>query len=355
MRDMKFILPGQETVTLTGQTIDKLIRAGDGDAALLYLYILKTRGQSTSEQAAAAMGRNPGGIATAMAVLSRLGLVQFGETTDAPDTGDAGDTGDTHDTHGATPAGSQKGAPHDSQEGEPPRAPVGEPRNYTVEEIKLELEPGTVFHALAEETQRRLGKILSPDELMRLFGIYDGLGLQPEVIMQLIMHCITESRSRSAGRMPSMRNIEKKAYEWEHEGILTLERAEEHLKAHDARKSARGEIKKVLQIRDRELSGTEKRYMDSWIAMGFDTGAIETAYDKTVVKTGRLAWEYMDSIMNSWHSRDMHTLHEIPEREKKVSGSVDAGDAKAHEQQFGAANQEEIKQMQQILEKIKET
>ena len=323
MSDMKLIPKGPETVTLAVSTINKLIRAGDGDAALLYLFILKTRGESDATQAAAEMGKNPGEIRTAMAVLSRLGLVQLDDDNDVP----------AHDTLDA---------------------PLAEPRQYTIDEIKNELEYGSVFHTLVEETQRRIGKIMSPDEMLRLFGIYDGLRLQPEVILQLITHCITESRGRSGGRMPSIRYIEKTAYTWEREGIFTLERAEEYLKDLETRKSIRGEIKRALQIRDREFSETEKRFVDGWIAMGFDAGAVDIAFDRTVIKTGKMAWSYMDSIMKNWHNKNIHTAQEIQEKDKKIDKHSAFLDAVNPEKKFGSANNEDIRRMERLLNKIKE-
>lgn len=325
MAEMKISLTGPETVTLSGQTIDKLLRAGDGDAALLYLYILKTRGQSTSDEAAEALRKSAGGIATATALLSRLGLIKIddGKVTDE-------DSGELTDT------------------------PPEEPRSYSFDEIKHELTPGSNFSLVVEETQRSLGKILSPDELLRLFGIYDGLRLPPEVIMQLITHCISESRLSGDGRMPPMRYIEKAAYTWEREGIFSLDKAEEYLKTLDARKGLRGEMKRVLQIRDREFSATEKRYIDGWIANGFDAGAVEIAYDRTIVKTGKLTWGYIDSIMSSWHNKNLHTPREIMEKDKMSDRSAARTGKKSSEQRFGAPNSEDIERMERLLKKIKE-
>jgi len=329
MSNIKYSLPGTETVTLAGQTIDKLIRAGDGDAALLYLFILKTRGQGTSEEACAALGKNPGAIVTAMAVLSRLGLVEIDGNNDA--------------------------ATREAQDTAPVKPPLDEPRQYSIDEIKNELKAGSEFHMLVQETQNSLGKILSPDELLRLFGIYDALRMPPEVVLQLITHCITESRGRGDGRKPSMRYIEKAAFTWEREGVLTLERAEEYLKALQVRKSVRGEIKRSLQIRDREFSATEKHYVDGWIEMGFGAEAVGIAYDRTVTKTGKLAWSYMDSIMKSWHDKRLLTPKEIIEKDRKPNGNGSQGTTKHPEQKFGSPDMEEIERMQRVLKKIKDT
>jgi len=328
MAEIKFTLPGPETVTISGQTIDKLLRAGSGDAALLYLYILKTRGQSTSEEATRTLGKSKGDIATAMAMLSRLGLIML----------DGGEPGD--DTAEPLPI-------------MPPDEPPGGPNRYSIEEIKQELTAGSAFSLVVEETQRSLGKILSPDELLRLFGIYDGLRLPPEVILQLITHCIAESRHSGGGRAPSMRFIEKSAYAWEREGIFSLERAEEYIKTLEARKSVRGEIKWALQVKDREFSASEKRYVDGWIAKGFDAGAVEIAYDRTVLKTGKLAWSYLDSIISSWHSKGIHTPQEIIEKDSKSGRTEPRQNLQAPAQKFGEPNHEDIKRMERILNKTK--
>ena len=344
MTEMKFSLPGLETVTLAGQSIDKLIRVGDGDAALLYLYILKTQGQSTSTEAAAALGKNPGSIASSMAVLSRLGLVKLDNKTEAAPPEAHMDSRSEMRTE--TQPDSQPYAHADEYE--------PQQRRLSVEDMKREMVKGSVFCSLVEAAQGSLGKIMSPDELLRLFGIYDSLHMAPEVILQLITHCITESRGRSGGRMPSMRYIEKAAYTWEREGIFTLDKAEEYLKALDARKSVRGEIKRAMQIRDREFSETEKRYVDNWISMGYEAGAIAIAYDRTMVKTGKLAWSYMDTIINNWHSKGLLTAQDILEKDRKVDRSDLFSNSKSSSQKFGSADLNDIERMKKVLNKIKE-
>ena len=320
MAEVKYKLPGPETITMACQTIDKLLRAGDGDAALLYLYILRTGGQNSSEEAAAAMGKSAGWVATAMALLSRIGLIECGEK-----------------------AFEQRS-----------NTLIGEPRRYSVDEIKREIDNGSEFSTLVDETQSTLGKILSPDELERLFGMYDNLRLPAEVILLLITHCISESRGRGGGRMPSVRYIEKAAYTWENEGIFTLERAEEYLKNLELRKSARGMIKEALDIRDRELSATERRYVDEWISMGFEAESVGIAYDRTVVKTGNRAFGYMDAIMRSWHNRGIHAPDEIMEKDGKPGKNTPNKPQPGAKRDFGAPDREEIQKMERLRKRIKD-
>ena len=317
---MRIKLPGAEVITLTGQTVDKLIRNGDADAALLYLYILRTGGQRSSDEAGREMDRSPGAIRSAMATLVRLGLIECGEIG-----------ADIED---------------------PPPEEV--PRVYSTEEIKHELQNSSDFSVLVEETQRSLGKMLSPDELVRLFGIYDGLRLPPEVILQLVTHCISESRKKGTTRPPNMRYIEKAAYTWHREEIFSLDKAEEYLKALEERKSARGEIKSALAIRDRELSSSEKRYVDAWIEMGFNGDAVEIAYDRTVLKTGKLSWGYIDSIIKSWHEKNLHTPEDILKKDTRSAQNTKPK-AREQSQKFNALDMDELERMESYLKKLQET
>lgn len=318
MADMRFVLPGPDTITISGQTVEKLIRACDGDAALLYLYVLRTDGGASLSQAAKILGKSESDIASSMTLLERLGLLRCDDAAIPP-------------------------------------AVKEELPEYTAEDIKRELENGSVFYSLVQEVQKCLGKILSSDDLMKLFGLYDSLGLPPEVILHLVMHCIDENRRRyGGGRVPTMRYIEKAAYTWEREGIFSLEQAETYLKQLDSRRNAAGEVKKVLQIRDRELSQSERKYVDNWISQGFTPEAVELAYDKTVLKTGRLAWSYMDSIMNSWHGKGLHTADEIQKKDGRSSNTDKKPADKRGKPAAPAPSSADIDRMKKFLDKLRE-
>ena len=80
MADKKFVLPGPETVTISSYAADKLISNGDGDAALLYLYILKNRGSASTSEASEKLGRSRSEIESAME-LFKIGWALSGATT----------------------------------------------------------------------------------------------------------------------------------------------------------------------------------------------------------------------------------------------------------------------------------
>ncbi len=279
MDEKKFSLSAARSLAVPLADADALLSACDGTAALLYLYALRGGGGFTVSAAAAALRRTDAEIEKALQKLCELGVFS---------------------------AGGEKSAPA------PLPQPAEELPQYSAEDITRRTRENADFAVVVEETQRILGRTLSGPDLNTLFGIYDYLRLPAEVIFLLVNHCVEETRERlGPGKLPSMHSIEKEAYIWHNDEILTLERAEEHLVREKERRGALNEIRRLLQIRDRGFSATERKYVVGWMDMGFPPEAIELAYDKTVVKTGRLTWKYMDSILQSWHRKGLHTPAEI--------------------------------------------
>lgn len=273
----EYVLPEGGNIVISGDAVGRLLGAGSGDAALLYIHILAHGGRFVREDAATSIHRTPEQVDAALDILSRTGLVSLRERP--------------------APA--------------PLRRPDELPQ-YTPEDVEREIESGGVFPALVHDVQMELGSQLSSEGLMTLFGIYDYLRLPPEVILMLVNHCVAECEERyGQGRRPSMRYIEKAAYTWERENIFSIEAAEGYIKRLGDLKAGERELAPVLGISNRPLSATERKYLNMWTTMGFRAEAVGMAYDRTVTNTGRLAWKYMDSILKSWHSKGLHTPEEI--------------------------------------------
>lgn len=309
-----------DAVLIGGAAADVLIRSGDGKAALVYLALLRSGGDTAralkmlslpQEEAAGALQR-----------LGALGLIR---------------------SAGAAP--DAKGAP---ERDELPQ--------YSLEDVKHELAQGSQFAALVSEVQKVLGKILTSDDLVRLFGIYDYLGLPPDVIFQLVAFCVDEHRRRyGEGRKPTVRYIEKVAYSWEREGIRTLEDAERHIARLERRRDKMNEILAILQIRDRAPSATERRVIEDWLELGVAPELVEMAYDKTLVQTGRLNWKYIDAILKSWHAAGYRTAQDVirgegrPEDKKAAPGRG----AKPGAGQPEVPDKRDIERMKKLLQTLK--
>lgn len=261
----------ENTLGLTVGAADRLLACADGPSALLYLHILRTGGFSAS-RAARDLRCTSEEIARAADNLRRLGLVPRPE--------------------------------------EP--LPAEELPEYTGRDIAQRAKTDSAFEGIIFEAQRALGKMLSTNDMRILFGIYDHLGLSAELICLLINHCIDTYRTANGeGRMPTMRYVEKEAWFWVRGEISTLEAAEEHIRREKQSHRRQEQVREVLQIHSRSLTATEKKYVDSWLELGFSPEAIAVAYDRTVVGTGKLTWKYMDKILRDWQGKGLFTPEQI--------------------------------------------
>ena len=148
----QLLMPGS-VVAMTDQAADRLLKLDSGDAALLYLHLLR-RG-------------TPDGLRWPEDRKQRA-LDQLKE-------------------HGLAPA-ALSAAP--AAPAAPAEAP---PPEYGAEDITAALsDPVSTFPALADEVERRLGKKLTANDLKILYTLYDHLALPTEVIFLLVNWCVEE-------------------------------------------------------------------------------------------------------------------------------------------------------------------
>lgn len=300
--------------SISSAIADKLISAHDGDVALLYIYMVR-RGGHDLDAAARDLCRTMSEISAAAEKLQRMGLM--------PD--------------GAAPA---KAAAKEEKLPPPDEIP-----QYRSEDIVRRCKENGEFAVVVAEAQTALTHTLSSVEMKTLFGIYDYLALPPEVIMMLINYCVARCREQSTPdhpRRPSMRNIEKEAYNWVHQEILTLDQAEEYIRRQRERRDALGRAKAAVGVHGRELTPTETKYLSAWLDMGFDEDALAIGYDRTITNTGALKWSYMNKIMQSWHEKGLHSAEEI-----------ESGDPRRRPHQSAAQGKAiDMDELQSVLEKI---
>lgn len=266
----------EKNIVITGEDADRLLAGGDGAAALVYLHALR-RGELSVTAAAGELGMTEQAVSAAAAALRSMGLLKSREplrSTEMPE--------------------------------------------YSPADIVSRAGRDRVFENLVDAVQHSLGRLLSTPDMKLLFGIYDHLGLPAEVIMLLVTHCIeTYRESHGEGRVPTMRYIEKEAWYWAGQEIVDLESAEEHIRRENERKSSLYRTAELMQIRGRELSPGERRYIEGWLDLGFGPEALAMAYDRTVLGTGKLAWRYMDKIVRSWHEKGLHSPEAIQSGEPR--------------------------------------
>lgn len=280
----QFDLLPDSILSLSGKAADRLLSLGDGDAALLYLHILRRGGTAVP-------GWNEARVRAAGDKLSAAKLI--------------------------------------SAPVEPTAAPAREteelPPEYSLADVTAALAGEPSFSALADEVERRLGKKLSTPDLKTLFTLYDHLALPPEVILLIVGWCLREvERKYGPGRKPFLSQIRREAFRWAREGVDTAEQAEAYLKKLLSARTREGELARLLDLPNRPLVEREQKYLAAWTEMGFDNEALRLAYEKTVMGTASksMDWRYMNGILRRWHEKGLHTVAQIQSENHPVrSGS----------------------------------
>lgn len=308
----QMLFPGS-VLAMTEQAADRLLKLDSGDAALLYIHLMRrgtVQGLPWPEERL------------------RRALEQLK---------------------------SQNMAPAEMPQPDPVPKEVPPPE-YATEDITAALaDHASKFPALCDEVERRLGKRLTANDLKTLYTLFDHLSLPAEVILLLVGWCGEEmERKYGSGRKPTMPFISRTGFAWARRGVDTMERAEAHIERLTRLRSREGEVLRLLDIPVRPLVEREKTYIAAWDEMGFDNETIRMAYEKTVLKKQSMDWGYMNGILRRWHEKGLHTAAAVRAGDRDLrpgqTGGSNAPHTTAQEEQRARENMD---RMRRLLEQMK--
>ena len=265
----------QPNIVLPAQQADRLIGRGDGDAALLYLCLLRADRGVTAQELQRKLKWSQLRLHAAETALQELGLI------DRP------------------------------PEQKPPE-PAQERPVYTADDLTDLLTGDAGFRMLVPQTEEKLGKRLKTADLQILAGLYDDLGLPADVIYLLVCHCVARSEERyGPGRRPTLRQIEKEGYYWARQGLFDQDSAARYLKTWRDKQQGQFAYMQVLGLGQRRPVASEEKYISDWMDKGFPPETVALAYDKTIFYKKQLEWRYLNGILRRWHENGWHTPEEV--------------------------------------------
>ena len=307
------LTPGS-ILSMSSQAADLLLKLDDGDAALLYLHLLRS-------------GSLDGVRWTVERMDKALGLLK---------------------KQGLAPAETAPPAP------KPPAPAEPLPPEYTIEDINNALmDRGNHFADLCDEVERKLGKKLSASDLKELYNLFDFRNLSPEIILLLVNWCIDEAeRKHGPGRKPSMAQIRREGSTWANRGIETIEQAEEYLRRMARVKGREAELLRLLDLDPRRLVPSEIAYFEAWYDMGFTDDVIRFAYERTISSIHTLNLNYMNGILKRWHAKNLHTLAAVKAGDRDPGFTPRKGRATGPSVQIPVASEKENRQAEEDLERL---
>lgn len=293
---MPALLMPSEILSMSAQAARRLVEAGEGDGALLYLALLSCGGDSA--QAAARLRWPESRLRLAFDRLAALELAQ---------------------------------PPADPPAPPPPRQDDRRPE-YSRGEIVTAMEKEPVFQGLCREMEGRLNRIFTDNDLKCLYTIYDFLAFPPEVILLLTGWVIQRERRQknNPAAYPRMPQLQTEAFRWKRLGVDTLERAEDYLRRQEAVDQREWAVLSAVGVTERRPAvSREREYISAWVGMGLSDELIRMAYERTVYKKGAMNWPYANKILESWHKAGY-----------KTAAQVEAGDRPPARARSGPAPQQ---------------
>lgn len=171
--------------------------------------------------------------------------------------------------------------------------------SLTADKIK-QLKENEDIAQLLFIAEQYLGKTLTPMETNRILYFYDELGFSTDLIEYLIEYCVGNNHR-------SMNYIEKVAFNWKEQGIVTVEAAKKNASGYHKDYYT---IFKALGIRNRSPIEAELATMKNWLA-DFSMELIVEACTRTVLTTKQPDLKYVNGILESWKKAGARTLQDV--------------------------------------------
>lgn len=297
MAQTSVLLPEGELRVAPCGMLDKLIATADGDAALLYLYVLR---YGRADETAAMRALHLSKERYERAAFTLNGLI----TPAAP---------------------TQVDKPSDTPQ-------------YTADELRRARLDDHKFAGVCATAEGVLGRTLTEAQLRCLLTAYDHLGLSAEAIIELLSYLKGEKG------VVRLADIRREAYLWADMGVVTAQQAQQYL-AHKANEKPLSEaVYKALGADPAQPAPKEQRVCRFALAHGFPPEAIELAVRRTDKQQGHKSLDYTLGILRRWDEAGVHTVSEITALEPETRAAVgqtaaqptDPGTLAAWEQDWAA-------------------
>lgn len=270
------LLPEGELRVARCDMLDKLIAVGDGNAALLYLYILRHGGAADDKTAARALHLSAEQYERAAFTINQL-------------------------TAPAAPV----------KQEQPDAAP-----QYTGDELRRARVEDHKFSAVCETAEGVLGRTLTEAQLRCLLMAYDHLGLSAGAIIELLAYLKNEKGT------VRLKDIREESYQWADMGVTSAQAAQQYLARRANEKPFSEAIYKALGTDPAQPAPKEQRVCRFALAHGFPPEAVALAAERSDKKQGRRSLDYLLGILRNWDKAGVHTVSEITALEPETREAV---------------------------------
>ena len=185
--------------------------------------------------------------------------------------------------------------------------------SYSLDQLK-EFQNKEETAQLLFVAEQYIGRPLSPSEIKTILFFADRLHFSEDLIDYLIQYCVDKGKK-------DFRYIEKVAISWAGEGITTPKQAAKFAVKYEK------SVYDVMKALGKSGIPTkaEADYVMKWSkTYGFTKDIILEACNRTVMATDNHRFEYADSILSSWHKKQVHHKSDIKALDEAYAKSKSA-------------------------------
>jgi DnaD/phage-associated family protein len=144
---------------------------------------------------------------------------------------------------------------------------------------------------LFECAEKLYARPLKHHEQSTLTVIIEQVGMHPGVALMLLEYCFSIGKNR-------VDSIKKIARSWLDEGINSIESADSHIKLLKEYNTAENKLIRLLKIKD--IPDSKKPLLRKWLyEFNHSIEKIYEVYQKTLERTGKLEYTYMDKVLSN--------------------------------------------------------
>lgn len=275
--------------------IDKYMSDANGEFVKIYLYLLRLMNAPDTAFSVSSIAdkfdHTEKDVKRALCYWERMHLLRL-------------EYDDQQNLTGICILASESDAPAESSEDScVPCAPVTVPKKhaYSADDIRMFRQDESVAELLFI-TERYLGRTLSATDVNTILYVYDGLKFSADLVEYLVEYCVSKGHT-------SIRYIEKVALGWVDSGITTVAEAKEAASLHSQTYFA---VMKSFGISGRNLVPSEIGHIEKWKSeYGFSDELISAACQRTIQLIHQPSFEYTDSILKNWHTKQICSLEDV--------------------------------------------
>lgn len=150
--------------------------------------------------------------------------------------------------------------------------------------------------------EQYLSKTLSHTEVDAITYFYNTLGMSADLIEYLIETCVENGHK-------SIHYIQKVALSWSDEGVKTVEQARQHSMLYNKNCYT---VLQAFGIKNRGPAASEITFIRKWTEeFAFTLDIIQEACSRTISATHQPSFEYADTILENWHTKQVRHLEDI--------------------------------------------